>query len=135
MKIINGSRGSGKTTALINYAYKNNCIILCHNGGHVRFVREKAIELGLEILEPMVFKEYFNDDEFRRKGLCFQRGDFNIVVEELDLCLTSLLGERIDCATGTIPTMHPTDYNASLIYEREKAFREGYYEELLGIWQ
>lgn len=30
MKLINGNRSSGKTTALIKYAYENNALILCH---------------------------------------------------------------------------------------------------------
>lgn len=134
MKLINGSRGSGKTHALIKYAHENNCLILTHSHVSARIIKNRAIELKLNILEPMTFEEYFDDELFKRKGLVFNRGQFPIVVDELDSCLSNFLGEKIECATGTIKTIHPTDYLISEHLKRGMLSEDSYYDTL-DIWK
>ena len=108
MKIITGSRGSGKTEALIRYAHDNKALILCSTMTECKFIKQKAIERGLSILDPMKFEDYFFG-----KG----RGMFpdikkqpEIVIDELPRCLQMCFKANISLATGTMPTIHPQDY-------------------------
>ncbi|EGT3659691.1 hypothetical protein C4071_00720 [Clostridioides difficile] len=108
MKLINGNRSSGKTTALIKYAYENNALILCHSIANKNYIINLAKTMNLDIINPRTFKEYmFNGskiyDTKAINGISLKIDPhIKIVVDDIDCCLTSILGQHIDCATGTI---------------------------------
>lgn len=136
MKLINGSRGSGKTEAIIRYAYENCCLILCVSKAHIDIIKRKAIELDLDIIEPMRFKDYFSSDLQIWSKIGFERGQFEIVVDELEFCLKDFFEEEISVATGTIPTIHPQTFSISQRFNNCKCYMSDkeYKENVLGEW-
>lgn len=85
MKIINGERGSGRTTILIHTAYTTGARIVCPDNSQARFVKETAQEEGLEILEPMGFREFM---EKSCRGLAREE---KVLFDNADMALTEIL--------------------------------------------
>ena len=132
MTIITGSRGSGKTEALIRYAHKNSALILCPTVAECRFIKKRATEQGLSILDPMKFEDYFFG---RGRGIFLDVRQPEIVIDELPRCLQMCFKANISLATGTMPTMHPQDYinlNAFVNYNNEHPESLNQY---VGIWE
>ncbi|HBF4616142.1 TPA: hypothetical protein KOO48_001937 [Clostridioides difficile] len=108
MELINGARGSGKTTELIKYAYRNNALILCYTCGSLNHIIERAKELKLDIIRPRVFKTFIESNheiEYIKTisgNIINDTSNIRLVIDEIDYCLKSIISEGIDCVTGTI---------------------------------
>ena len=130
MKIITGSRGLGKTEALIRYAHENSALILCTTMTEYRFIKKRAMEQGLSILDPMKFEDYFFGSG--RGMFSDVKKQPEIIIDELPRCLQMCFKANISLATGTIPTIHPQDYinlNTFVKYNNE------FLNEYVGIWE
>lgn len=57
MKLICKNRGMGKTHDLIKMSAETGYQIVVHNDQSKRFIAEKALEMGLNILPPITRKE------------------------------------------------------------------------------
>ncbi|HBF6293743.1 TPA: hypothetical protein KOS84_000837 [Clostridioides difficile] len=116
MKLINGNRSSGKTTTLIKYAYENNALILCHSIANKNYIISLAKTMNLDIINPRTFKEYmFNRSktyDIKTINDISIKIDphIKIVVDDIDCCLTSILGKQIDCVTGTLQIENLNNY-------------------------
>lgn len=102
MKLINGNRSSGKTTALIKYACENNALILCSSHANKNYIIGLAKTMNLDIIKPRLFKEYVFNKTKTYDTKTINDISIKIVVDDIDCCLTSIFGKHIDCATGTI---------------------------------
>lgn len=108
MELINGARGSGKTTELIKYAYRNNALILCHSCATWNYIIKRAKELKLDIIRPRIFKTYIESNhkiEYLKTingNIVNNISNVKLVIDDIDCCLKSIIREGIDCVTGTI---------------------------------
>jgi hypothetical protein len=81
MRIIR-SRGYGKTWDLIDYAVKNDAIIVCPMQAHVNHIKNMALEKGKEV-EIATVNEMLNGElKGRRKKMVF---------DELEICMIMIL--------------------------------------------
>ena len=68
---IQGDKGSGKTTKLIELADKYFCYLVVRNMKTAQMVKRKAREKGKSIPFPLTYEEFINKD-FYEKGInCF----------------------------------------------------------------
>lgn len=97
MKKIIGTRGSGKTTKLIEQAAKENLVIVTATDTQANNIRKRADELGLTIVATSV-KNIGNDNTNTNN---FDRGSVlaalmrknGILIDDADLVLTRLLSD------------------------------------------
>ena len=130
MKIITGSRASGKTEALIRYAHDNKALILCSTRHQCNLIKRRAMHQGLDILDPMVFSDFFK----RGSDVPLDKTkNLEIVIDELPSCLRGYFEANISLATGTIPTMHPQDYINLSLFSKDNEYIE-FINEDMGIW-
>lgn len=122
MQLLNGSRQSGKTTALLEYCNGKEVIVVCYNQNACNIVKQKATKDGYVLrYEPITITHYMNliknsevfidakgKASWDRSGKRF-KGEF--VCEELQTCL-EFLGLNFKIATSTIPVTHPQNYIA-----------------------
>jgi len=62
MKLIAGSRGTGKTTRLIQIAAKNNYLLACVNKQMSAYAWNMSKELGLDIIYPITHEQLLLGD-------------------------------------------------------------------------
>lgn len=91
MKKIIGSRGSGKTTKLIEQAAKENYVIMTATNRQAENVRKRADELGLTVLVISV-ENIVNDNGIKRGSVLAVLMQKNgILIDDADLVLTRIL--------------------------------------------
>lgn len=86
MKIINLSRGNGKTTRLLYASEFNDAPILCANQISKQHLLDRAKELNLNIPEPITPSDVINGGIFKTS-----LQDRDILVDEAPTVLQSLL--------------------------------------------
>ena len=91
MKKIIGTRGSGKTTKLIEQAAKENYVIMTATNRQAENVRKRADELGLTVL--VISVENIIDDNGIKRGsvLAVLMQKNGILIDDADLVLTRIL--------------------------------------------
>lgn len=65
--VIVGGRQSGKTTKLIEWAARNNGIIIVHSASFARIVKRMARVYGVEIPDPICYEQINNYLGSKRK--------------------------------------------------------------------
>lgn len=95
MKVIYGSRRSGRTTQLIEAcaeAEKNGeaCCIVCHSHQEARRIMQRAEEMGLEIPYPISF------DALPLKGTNHY---MKLYIDNAEFLLQQMLGMPIEAVT------------------------------------
>lgn len=65
MWFIHGGRATGKTTMLLRQSAVTGCAILVAHGNRARFLKQQAQSMGLNIPEPIVWK---NDSNYCNLG-------------------------------------------------------------------
>ena len=91
MKKIIGTRGSGKTTKLIEQAAKENYVIMTATNRQADNVRKRADELGLTVLVISV-DNIINDNGIKRGSVLAVLMQKNgILIDDADLVLTRIL--------------------------------------------
>ena len=91
MKKIIGTRGSGKTTKLIEQAAKENYVIMTATNRQAENVRKRADELGLTVLVTSV-ENIINDNGIKRGSVLAVLMQKNgILIDDADLVLTRIL--------------------------------------------
>lgn len=125
MKLLNGGRMSGKTTALLEYCNDKEVVVVCYNQNACNIFKNKAKENNITLkYEPITINHYMNlvkncevfidargKASWDRSGKKFEG---NFVCEELELCL-EFLGIDFEIATTTTPVTHPQNY---IMYKR-----------------
>lgn len=129
MRLLNGTRQSGKTRALLEYCNNSRRkVIVCPNELTKRILLDKAEELKITLIKPLTVREYKQLVLMNPNPIFLCEVENNHVTplaltsiptpeiyegtfcfEELDQCLR-ILGINIEVATGTIPTLHPQTY-------------------------
>ena len=92
MRLIIQPRGSGKTTDLIKRSAETGYRIITATVRQVEYIEHLAIEMNLEIPEPVPIKHYLN----------FMRGikkDEAVLIDNLDFVLSTMLETKIDTVT------------------------------------
>lgn len=89
MKKIIGTRGSGKTTKLIEQAAKERSVIMTATDTQANNIRKRADELGLTIVTASVEYIINNFDNRSVLGALIQRN--GIFIDDADLVLTCIL--------------------------------------------
>lgn len=82
MKRIIRSRGMGKTWDLIDYAVKNDAIIVCPMRAHANHIRDVALEKGKEVEVTTIDEMLGGELKGRRKKMVF---------DELEMCMMIIL--------------------------------------------
>ena len=96
-KICVGDRQSGKTVRLILRSCLDRQIIVAATSVSVRYIKQKATELGLNIPEPITYGEFINNrhNEFiNNEGKTNETNKF--LIDELQIFLSRL---NVDEAT------------------------------------
>ena len=108
MKKIIGTRGSGKTTKLIEQAAKENYVIMTATNRQAENVRKRADELGLTVLVISV-ENIINDNGIKRGSVLAVLMQKNgILIDDADLVLTRILsGVTIKGISLTDDDDHP----------------------------
>lgn len=88
MKIINKSRGSGKTTSLVNCAYVTGYPIIVATQAMKNSVKETAIYMNCNDIKVYTIKEWLNEgkSEFER----------NVLIDELPIIMNGILNEYLN---------------------------------------
>lgn len=93
MKILQGERGSGKTTELIKQSYLQGIPIVVFSITQEEFVLHKAKQMGLNIPNPISITKLINRDG---RGLSMPP---EVLVDELDHVLESCIKAKVKFAT------------------------------------
>lgn len=80
MKIIEGARGSGKTTELIYKSAELGIPIIAPTAMMCNCIKAQALKMGCDIPEPVSINKVVN----------FEKGHHKYLIDELDLCLQQL---------------------------------------------
>ena len=98
MRILNQDRGTGKTTILIHTSYSTGYPIIVSTEAMKCYIKNKAVSMGLNIPEPIVFTD--------RDSLDKVTSD-KILIDEVGLMLKYILvayfKKPIEAITMTIP--------------------------------
>lgn len=81
MKRIIGMRGSGKTTRVIEYAHKNNCVMVVANCRLKTYAIEQAKAMKCEDVTIIDIYEYMQ---------MLSHGHHKYIFDELDHCLQAM---------------------------------------------
>jgi len=94
MYIINKERGKGKTCELIRDSAKLNIPIICMNRQNAICIKQKSIEMGLDILHPIAINDFYSTKWQYPK----------VLIDEMPTVLNKLLNvEVVGCSmTGNI---------------------------------
>lgn len=101
MRIINKSRGTGKTTQLIYASAITGFRIIVHNHAMAKYVENMAKNMGFKILPPMSDIEYRNRKEFRDDHTPILIDE--VQNEILDEALELYFDAPVVAATMTVP--------------------------------
>lgn len=123
MKIINGERGSGRTTILIHTAYTTGARIICPNRPQAKFVKESAQEEGLEILEPMAFRDFM---EKSCRGLAREE---KVLFDNADMALAEIMRDYFHVEVAAI-TINSPNVLKSHVDEKTREFIKGINPEM-----
>lgn len=124
MKLINKSRGTGKTTQLIYASAITGFRIITPNAAMAKHIEEMARDMGLKILTPLSDVEYRNREVYRIK-----RDHAPILIDEvqhqiLDEALELYFNAPVVAATMTVPIdddcVPPTPKPLMFDHETEK---------------
>lgn len=103
MRLINKSRGTGKTTQLIYASAITGFRIIAPNDAMARHIEEMAKNMGLKIPQPISYAEYRNRECFRigsnRTPILIDEVQNQILEEALELYFKA----RVVAATMTVP--------------------------------
>ena len=88
MKLIYGEVGSGKTSQLIEDAYKENAIIITYSGARAQKIIDKAMRKGKIIHSPIVVNESSPDKDFIKE---LSSQEKNIIIDNVECTLKALL--------------------------------------------
>jgi hypothetical protein len=88
VKVIASGRQTGRTTQLIQQAADEFLYVVCPTLDRANYVARKARELGLDIPNPMTWRE-FTEQRFYGKGIN------GFVIDDLDHCLQSMTPVQI----------------------------------------
>lgn len=97
MKLINKSRGTGKTTQLIYVSAITGFKIIVPNAAMAKYVEELAKKMGLKIPQPISYVEYKIGND--RGPILIDEVQNQILDEALELYFKS----RVVAATMTVP--------------------------------
>lgn len=88
MKLLMGSRQSGKTRKLIEKAAREDGIIVCYVAQMIIMIKQRAEEMGLKIRNPITYDDLINKGI--RKGV-----DVPFYLDDVDFFLSGLLKKII----------------------------------------
>lgn len=83
MKVIARPRQGGKTTELVRLAADEFLYVVCSNSERVRQIARMARGMGLNIPEPLTWRE-FSDGHYYGQGI---KG---FVIDDLDTCIQEM---------------------------------------------
>lgn len=112
MEIVNLSRGNGKTYFLVKRSAKMQYPILCCSELQAEYVKDIAIKLNLKIPEPIVIKKSNLDNAFRGRKL-----KQKYLIDDVDVFLSYLLGESIECVTTSCKVLSKKDLGVSTVLD------------------
>ncbi len=112
MEIVNLDRGRGKTYFLVKRSAKMEYPILCHTEYQAKHIKDVARELKLKIPEPIVVRKSNLANVFR--GRKFKQ---KYLIDDVDVFLSSLLGESIECVTTSCEVLNRKDLGISMILD------------------
>lgn len=92
MEILSMERGSGKTTKLIKISNKTKAPIICRDKNTVRFIKNMAKEMKLEIPEPL---SIYEKDKLR----CSYNPSNCVLIDDVDSILSKILRCNVLYAT------------------------------------
>ena len=110
MAIVNLDRGRGKTYFLVKRSARMGDPILCYSEFQAKHIKDVAIELKLKIPEPIVVRKSNLDNVFR--GRKFKQ---KYLIDDIDVFLSSLLGESIECVTTSCEVLNKKDLGFSTV--------------------
>lgn len=108
MEIVNLDRSRGKTYFLVKRSARMGYPILCYTEYQTKHIKDIAIELKLKIPEPIVVRKSNLNDVFR--GRKFKQ---KYLIDDVDVFLSSLLGESIECVTTSCEVLNKKDLGFS----------------------
>ena len=83
MRIIYGPAGSGKTTQLIKIAAKHNYYMVVKDMEEARRVNTEAIKLGYDVLFPLTYREFLNNEHYKSGIKGFLIDNVDMMLQEL----------------------------------------------------
>ena len=110
MEIVNLDRGRGKTYFLVKRSARMGYQILCHSEFQAKHIKDIARDLKLKIPEPIVVRKSNLDNVFR--GRKFKQ---KYLIDDIDVFLSSLLGESIECVTTSCEVLNKKDLGFSTV--------------------
>ena len=131
MKIINGERGSKRTTMLIHVSYVTGARIVCPTAAMARFVDEEARKNGFGIPTPCDVLQYGKEIE---RG--FHRGE-RILIDNAEAVIEEALkayfhGVPVDAITINKPNVLKSVISDEAREVMKKNLGEQYKEEFQG---
>lgn len=100
MEIINLPRGRGKTTSLIVTSSIANMPIVVATRAQYEYVVQRAKELNIKIMEPIIFTKFINDSRYYTTTN--QWKDIQgVLIDELDYTLKQIFEKPVCGATIT----------------------------------
>lgn len=108
MEIVNLDRGRGKTYFLVKRSAKMGYPILCHTEFQAKHIKDVARDLKLKMPEPIVVRKSNLDSVFR--GRKFKQ---KYLIDDVDVFLSSLLSESIECVTTSCEILNRKDLGVS----------------------
>lgn len=112
MEIVNLDRGRGKTYFLVKRSARTGYPILCHTEYQAKHIKDIARDLKLKIPEPIVVRKSNLDNVFR--GRKFKQ---KYLIDDVDLFLSSLLGENIECVTTSCEVLNRKELGVSMVLD------------------
>lgn len=112
MEIVNLDRGRGKTYFLVKRSARMGYPILCHTEYQAKHIKDIARDLKLKIPEPIVVRKSNLDNVFR--GRKFKQ---KYLIDDIDVFLSSLLGESIECVTTSCEVLNKNDLGFSTVLD------------------
>lgn len=112
MEIVNLDRRRGKTYFLVKRSAIMEYPILCYNKHQVKHIKDVAKDLKLKIPEPIVVRKSNLNSVFR--GRKFKQ---KYLIDDVDVFLSSLLGESIECVTTSCEVLNRKDLGVSIVLD------------------
>ena len=112
MKIIRLDRGHGKTYFLVKRSTRMEYPILCYSEFQAKYIKDIARDLKLKIPEPIVVRKSNLDNVFR--GRKFKQ---KYLIDDVDIFLSSLLDESIECVTTSCEVLNKKDLGFSTVLD------------------
>ena len=86
MEILRGERKSGKTTEIINIAWRTDATVLCFNRQFENAIKRQAEEMGYKKIKTKTLDAFMNHQNDGNDGIR------NIVIDEVGVLLRYLCG-------------------------------------------